>query len=92
VIKFLGAVIQAGISMENLELTIAIGAAVLIYKSVRITVWQKDLDSAFTFEFSLDGKTIRRKTKTKSLRTVARLARTRVDRELRERRRNQPPL
>jgi hypothetical protein len=72
--------------MENLELTIAIGAAVLIYKSVRIAVWQRDLDSPFTFEFSLDGKTTRRKTKTKSLYTVARHARTRVDQELGKRR------
>jgi hypothetical protein len=78
-------------SMENLELTIAVGAAVIIYRHVEITVWQKDLDSPFSFEFSLDGKTTRRKTKTKSLHTVARHARTRVDQELRKRRRNQPP-
>jgi hypothetical protein len=73
--------------MENLELRIAIGAAVLIYKNVRITVWQKDLDSPFSFEFSLDGKNIRRSTRTKSLHTVARYVRARVDQELRKRRR-----
>jgi hypothetical protein len=53
--------------MENLELTIAVGAAILVYKSVRITVWQKDLDSPFSFEFVLDGRTIRRKTRTSQL-------------------------
>jgi hypothetical protein len=74
----------------RVELTIAVGAAILIYRRVRITVWQKDLDSPFTFEFTLDGKTTRRKTKTKSLHTVARYARTRVDHELRRRRLNQP--
>jgi hypothetical protein len=50
-------------SMENLELTIAVGAAVIIYRHVEITVWQKDLDSPFSFEFSLDGKTTRRRIK-----------------------------
>jgi hypothetical protein len=74
--------------MDNVELTIAVGAAILVYGRVEITVWQRDLDSPFTFEFSLDGKTTRRKTKTKSLHTVARHARTRVDQELRKRRRN----
>jgi hypothetical protein len=72
--------------MENLELTIAVGAAILVYKSVRITVWQKDLDSPFSFEFVLDGRTIRRKTRTSQLVTVARHVRARVDQELRTRR------
>jgi hypothetical protein len=40
--------------MGNFELTIAVGAAILVYKSVRIAVWQKDLDSPFSFEFVLD--------------------------------------
>jgi hypothetical protein len=57
--------------MENLELTIAVGAAILVYKSVEIFVWQKDLDSPFSFEFVLDGKTIRRKTRTNQLAIVA---------------------
>ena len=42
--------------MENIELTIVVGTAILIYKRVEITVWQKDLDSPFSFEFALDGK------------------------------------
>jgi hypothetical protein len=69
--------------MENLELTIAVGAAILVYNDVRITVWQKDLDSPFSFEFVLDGKTVRRKTRTNNLVTVARHVRARVDQELR---------
>jgi hypothetical protein len=64
--------------MENLELTIAVGAAILIYRHVEITVWQKDLDSPFSFEFTHDGKTVRSKTRTKALATVARLVRARV--------------
>jgi hypothetical protein len=62
------------------------GAAVLIYKSIEISVWQKDLDSPFSFEFVLDGKTIRRKTRTNQLATVARHVRACVDQELRKRR------
>ena len=30
--------------MENVELTIAVGVVILIYRRVEITVWQKDLD------------------------------------------------
>jgi len=35
--------------MENVELTIAVGVVILIYRRVEITVWQKDLDSPFDF-------------------------------------------
>jgi hypothetical protein len=61
--------------MENFELTIAVGVVVLVYKDTRITVLQKDLDSPFSFEFTLDGNAVHRKTKTKALHTVARLVR-----------------
>jgi len=52
---------------------------------VEISVWQKDLDSPFSFEFTLGGKTIRYKTRTSSLKTAARRVRARVDQELAER-------
>jgi hypothetical protein len=42
--------------METVELTIAVGTAILIYKRAEITVWQEDLDSPFSFEFTLDGR------------------------------------
>ena len=44
------------------ELTVAVGAAILTYRRVEITVWQKDLDSPFSFEFELHARTVRRKT------------------------------
>jgi uncharacterized metal-binding protein len=72
--------------MENLELTIAVGAAIFIYRRVEITVWQEGRDGPFSFEFTLDGATIRCKTKTMALETVARRVRLRVDQELRKRR------
>jgi hypothetical protein len=71
--------------MENIELTIEVGAAILIYRGVEITVWQKDLDSPFSFEFELHGRTVRCKTRTSSLKTMARRVRARVDQELAER-------
>ena len=77
-----GAVTEAESPMENFKLTIAVGVAVLVYKDIRVTVEQKDLDSPFSFEFIVDGKTVRRMTKTKSLHTVARYVRARVDQEL----------
>jgi hypothetical protein len=76
--------------VKNLELTFAVGAAILINRRVEIAVWQENYKSPFSFEFALDGKNIRRKTKTKALETVAHHARARVDHELRKRRRNQP--
>jgi hypothetical protein len=72
--------------MENVELTIAVGAAILIYKRLEITVWQENHESPFSFEFAVDGKSVRRKTKTRSLHTAARHVRARVDQELRKRR------
>ena len=76
--------------MENVELTIAVGAAILIYRRVEIMVWQKDLDSPFSFEFTLDGNAVRCRTRTRLLATAARHVRTRVDQELRKRRHKTP--
>lgn len=78
--------------MENVELTIAVGVVIFRYRGVEITACQKDLDSPFGFEFILDGKTIRRKTKTKSLHTVARYVRARVDQERQKRRQSRQQL
>jgi hypothetical protein len=68
------------------ELTVAVGAAILTYRRVEITVWQKDLDSPFSFEFELHGRTVRCRTRTRLLNTAARHVRARVDQELRDRR------
>jgi hypothetical protein len=53
--------------MEKVRLTIAIGTAILIYRRVEITVWQEERDGPFSFEFTLNGETIRCKIKTRAL-------------------------
>ena len=75
--------------MENIELTIAVGRPDLQARGNHSLAERPR--QPLHLRVSLEGKTTRRKTKTKSLHTVARHARTLVDRELRKRRRNQPP-
>ena len=74
--------------MENVRLTIAVGVARLIYRRAAITVWQENHESPFSFEFTLAGKTIRGKTRTRLLATAARRVLDRVDLELRTCRHN----
>jgi hypothetical protein len=52
---------------------------------VEISVWQKDLDSPFSFEFTLGGETVRCRTRTRLLAIAARHVRDRVNQELRKR-------